>query len=736
MNSNEPVDSSEYVLSAELVGHDRDVRGVLGLASGRVVTTSRDNCVRIWANEQGQEGWSTLLTLSGHTHFVGPVIEGPGGTIVTGGYDKMVIVWNAATGESEQMLLGHEEAVVALGVTSGGDIISGSWDQTIRVWRNGEAVQVLRGHEQAVWGVAGAPNGDIWSTSADKTVKIWRNGHCIKTLTQSEDCVRGLHVVPGTGVLVASNDQIVRLYSFDGELLRQLHGHESYVYAVTSIPPQHEVLVSGGEDCAVRIWQGSECVQTLQLPSNVWDVDTLPNGDLLVACADFIARVYTRDPQRAGSDEVRQAFDKRMVDAQEKMKEAQQKHDLQQYPGYEALQVDGTHDGQTIAVRKPDDSGAQAYQWQGGKWNLIGDVVGPAGGGGGGGGGNENVLGMDYEFPVDLNGQKYRIGMNKGDNVYETASQFIADNNLSAEFLDQIVDFLHVNVGSSGGGAAKPRAPPQELSYNPSPWADNAPPPAQKPQCFPKKSFVLFDAVGNLAGLTKKAVQFGASEPVLKSVCDKLAKRGSVIAPEELAEVHRMLTFSEDKVFPALDVLRLLALNESAGGNASFNEFERVIAALSIAKGPAPMLALKYVANTVRFPASKALLQANLGAILDACSDLSQRTDGKLLNALVICLGNVAVMLAAEGGGDASAELKTQALAVCSELLDSKSFAQPSDLTGLIQVVGTLAWKDEATRNLVVDLDIASKLDGLAKQGGNVAECAKQVATYARAMTQ
>lgn len=125
--------------------------------------------------------WSCKLTFTGHTHFVGPVVELPDGTIATGGYDGMIIVWStgesrlhgcvwcqrgafahsrvAGAAEAQLTLLGHEQAVVALAVTAGGDVISGSWDKTVRVWHKGEVAQILRGHQEAVWGVAGAPNG-------------------------------------------------------------------------------------------------------------------------------------------------------------------------------------------------------------------------------------------------------------------------------------------------------------------------------------------------------------------------------------------------------------------------------------------------------------------------------------------------------------------------------------------------------------------------------------------------
>ncbi len=754
---------SEFVLSAELVGHDRDVRGCCALKSGDVVTTSRDNTVRVWKRDSAEgiffvlfwfaapassrffSGWQCRMTMTGHTHFVGPVVE-RAGSIVTGGYDKSIIVWNSATGESEQVLMGHEEAVVALALTAAGDIVSGSWDKTVRVWQHGETAAVLRGHTQAVWGVAGAPNGDIWSSSADKSIKIWRGGHCVRTLSDGSDCMRGLHVVPGVGVLSASNDGIVRLYSFDGELLRQLHGHASYVYSVTSVPGS-ELLVSGGEDCSVRVWSGDACIQTLQFPSTVWDVTALDNGDLLVGCADFVARVYTRDPKRHASAETKAAFEKRLLEAAQPKQNKVGDLDLDNVATYEALQQDGTAEGQTKVVKKPDGTGAELWKWAEGRWEKVGDVMNAlkkegAGGDRGGGGGG----GKDFNFPVDLNGQKYSIGMNRGDNVYETAVKFIADNDLTEEFLDQIVEFLHANIPDAAGptgGAARAAASAsgraQELSYNPSPWAESDAPvaaaaarstqPRPAPssdgggRAFPRTTFVLFDVPGNLQGLAKKAAELGANAALVNGLIANL-NVGKVTA-DEVAEVARILSFEPGKRFPALDLLRLLALNESGAALVTDALWRAALESTATAGGPDSMLALKFFANCVRWEPLTRRLTSSLGQLLDRCADVAgQSRDGKVLNALGVVLANLAVL----NGGDA--ENKMQLVSVLGELLDTT--AGP-DQALVVASLGTVATRDEAAKDLITELDLTAKLDAIAK-GTPARSVADQLLAFVRKM--
>jgi hypothetical protein len=47
-------------------------------------------------------------------------------------------------------------------------------------------------------------------------------------------------------------------------------------------------------------------LQTLEHPSNLWGVAFLPNGDLVTACSDHIARVWTQATDRQAPAEVMQ----------------------------------------------------------------------------------------------------------------------------------------------------------------------------------------------------------------------------------------------------------------------------------------------------------------------------------------------------------------------------------------------------------------------------------------------
>ena len=51
------------------------------------------------------------------------------------------------------------------------------------------------------------------------------------------------------------------------------------------------------------------CCQSIQHPGCVWDVKFLPNGDLITACSDGVARIWTKTAARFASEEELKAYE-------------------------------------------------------------------------------------------------------------------------------------------------------------------------------------------------------------------------------------------------------------------------------------------------------------------------------------------------------------------------------------------------------------------------------------------
>lgn len=94
--------------------------------------------------------------------------------------------------------------------------------------------------------------------SQDGFIRLWKDGQKIKEWKGHENIVRGFANVPSMqGFASCSNDQIVKLWALDGTHLIDYTGHSSFIFAIDALPSGE--IVSGGEDCCIKIWDGGEC---------------------------------------------------------------------------------------------------------------------------------------------------------------------------------------------------------------------------------------------------------------------------------------------------------------------------------------------------------------------------------------------------------------------------------------------------------------------------------------------
>ena len=72
--------ATPFALSAELVGHQSDVRAVSAMDDGYIATASRDRSVRIWRLVDGE--WSFMKDMKDHTNYVSALGFGAGNRLV------------------------------------------------------------------------------------------------------------------------------------------------------------------------------------------------------------------------------------------------------------------------------------------------------------------------------------------------------------------------------------------------------------------------------------------------------------------------------------------------------------------------------------------------------------------------------------------------------------------------------------------------------------------------------
>lgn len=92
--------------------------------------------MRVWVPAEGNT-FTQEKALYGHEHWISVLLPlprsdlHPRGSVVSGGNDKKIIIWDIEKGCSLMVLEGHTNVVSSLSLASNGDLVSGSWDQYV-----------------------------------------------------------------------------------------------------------------------------------------------------------------------------------------------------------------------------------------------------------------------------------------------------------------------------------------------------------------------------------------------------------------------------------------------------------------------------------------------------------------------------------------------------------------------------------------------------------------------------
>uniref|UniRef100_A0A915P7V2 Pleiotropic regulator 1 n=1 Tax=Meloidogyne floridensis TaxID=298350 RepID=A0A915P7V2_9BILA len=241
-------------------------------------TGGADRIIKIWDLASGQ----LKLSLTGHISAVRAVKVSPRHPyLFSAGEDKQVKCWDLEQNKVVRHYHGHLSAVQDLALHPTLDIlVTCARDSTARVWDMRTKAQIfcLSGHRDTVASViCQSSNPQVVTGSHDSTIRLWdlASGQSVCSLTNHKKSVRSLALHPTLNMFASGSTDNIKLWKFpNGDFMQNLSGHNTMINSL--VINEDGVLVSGGDVGTMHFWdfKSGFCFQKEHPPPQPGSIDS------------------------------------------------------------------------------------------------------------------------------------------------------------------------------------------------------------------------------------------------------------------------------------------------------------------------------------------------------------------------------------------------------------------------------------------------------------------------------
>lgn len=243
------------------INEDYDFQGINELSKKNISKNDINN-------NQNEKEFTCIKTLKGHNEKIVSLIESSSGKLISGSYDNTIRIWDINSGK-EDFIIKEKGKVFCLLEFEKNKILSGKNDNLITLWdldsSYGNYVYDYIGHELWVNCLVKCDINHFASASNDTKIKIWNfyNKKCITTLTGHLDCVLALTLLKNKNLCSGGADITLKIWDWEEKIcLSTLKGHNKWVKCIFEL--NNNVILSGSDDNTIKVWKDYINIKTLK----------------------------------------------------------------------------------------------------------------------------------------------------------------------------------------------------------------------------------------------------------------------------------------------------------------------------------------------------------------------------------------------------------------------------------------------------------------------------------------
>ena len=256
-------DINDKIGNEQVINETERILSLLEFEKNKILSGTGDNSINLWDLENPEQ---KIFSFKGHELWVNALVKCDSNCFASASNDSKIKIWDYYKRECISTLKGHVDCILSLILLKNKNLCSGSADLTVRIWDWGlcECISILKGHSRWVKCVLELDNGILVTGSDDKTIKLWKNEINFKTLEEHAHSVRTFCQINKTYFASGSFDYTIKIWEIDSwKCVQTLYGHELNIICLISLKYQNEndyenneLIASCSNDKTIKIWKG------------------------------------------------------------------------------------------------------------------------------------------------------------------------------------------------------------------------------------------------------------------------------------------------------------------------------------------------------------------------------------------------------------------------------------------------------------------------------------------------